>query len=224
MQTEILLVPLGLTTFQQAWGIQKQCHDRCQGTGENIVLITEHFPVISLGYRRQQEHLCLSRTELSERGISVIESDRGGGATYHGPGQLVIYAIFSTLLRKGGVRIFVSLLENVMQHLCESYGVCVERRPGFPGVWIAERKIGMVGISVHKGTSLHGLAVNINIDLRPFSYIVPCGLSEVTITSIAQEVQRPVDLSLAIQNVGTVFQRTFSAPIKEIGDEWRCAQ
>ena len=224
MQTEILIVPLGLTTYQQAWCIQQQCHARCQGTGENMVLITEHCPVITLGYRRQGEQLHLSQTELSERGIAFVECDRGGGATYHGPGQLVVYPIFSTLLRRSGVRMFVMLLEEVMQQICASYGVVAERRSGFPGVWVAERKIGAVGIAVRRGTSLHGIAVNISVDLQPFSYLVPCGLTGVVVTSIAQEVKNPVDLFLAVQQTRAAFQRIFAAPIKEIGDEWCCPQ
>lgn len=224
MQTEIMITTLGLTTYQHAWRVQQQCHNRCRSTGENIVLITEHFPVITLGYRRQEEQLRLSHSEFAAQGITLVESDRGGGATYHGPGQLVVYPIFSTLLRRCGVRQFVMLLEEVMLQVCASYGVSAERRAGLPGVWVAERKIGAVGIAVRHGTSLHGLAVNISLDLQPFSYIIPCGLAGVVVTSITQEVKHSVDLSLAVQHTGAAFQRIFAAPIKEIGDEWCCAQ
>ncbi len=224
MQTEILILPLGLTTYRHAWHIQRQCHVRCQDSGENIVLVTEHFPVITLGYRRQKEQLRLSYPELSAHGIPLVESDRGGGATYHGPGQLVVYPIFSSLLRRSGVRQFVTFLEEVMQQLCASYGVSTERRSGFPGIWVGERKIGAVGIAVRRGISLHGFAVNISVDLRPFSYIIPCGLTGVDVTSIAQEVKASVDTSLAVQQTGAAFQKAFAASIREIGDEWCCTE
>src|SRR5262249_16931349 len=153
-------------------------------TGENIVLITEHPPVVTLGYRRQAEHLRLSRSELALKEIALVESDRGGGATYHGPGQLVVYPIFSTLFRCHKFRLFMTLLEEVMRYVCDSYGVTADRKPGFPGIWIAQRKVGAVGIAVRRGTSLHGFALNIDMALEPFSYIVPCGLMDIDVTSL----------------------------------------
>ena len=221
---EIQVVSLGLTDYRWAWCLQQTVHARCQERGDNVLLITEHHPVVTLGYRRQAEHLRLSRVELKEKGISLVESARGGGATYHGPGQIVAYPIFSTLFRRHGVRIFISLLEEVMCHLCTSYNVVAKRRRGFPGVWVEERKLGAVGIAVRRGTSLHGFALNINVDLEPFSYIIPCGLSDMVTTSIAQEVINPVTMGEVVQRTCHAFATIFAVPVKEKNHEWCCIE
>ena len=221
---EILGASLGLTDYLWALRSQQSVHARCRKTGENVVLITEHYPVVTLGYRRQTEHLLRSQAELAEKGVSLVESTRGGSAAYHGPGQLIAYPIFSTLFRSHGVRAFIAHLEEVMRHLCTHYGVAVERRPGFPGVWVQEQKIGAVGIAVQHGTSLHGFALNIDIDLDPFSYIVPCGLPETAVTSIAQEVRSTIDMREAVQLAYRAFQAVFSVPVKEINNEWCCLE
>ena len=221
---EILVASLGLTDYLWALRSQQSVHARCRKTGENVVLITEHYPVVTLGYRRQTEHLLRSRAELAEKGISLVASTRGGSATYHGPGQLVAYPIFSTLFRSYGVRAFIAHLEEVMRHLCANYGVAVERRPGFPGVWVQEQKIGAVGIAVQHGTSLHGFALNIDVDLDPFSYIVPCGLPDAAVTSIAQEVRITIEMREVVQLACRAFQAVFSVPVKEINNEWCCLE
>lgn len=221
---EICAVPLGRTEYVRAWQLQQTLHSRCQRTGENIVLLTEHFPVVTLGYRRQAEQLRLSRSELIEKEITLVESDRGGGATYHGPGQLVAYAIFSTLFRRHKVRLFISLLEEVMRHICARYDVAADRKPGLPGVWVAQRKIGAVGIAVRGGTSLHGLALNVDLALEPFSYIVPCGLMDAEITSLAQEVRHAIEMRDVIPQICRAFQEVFAVPVKERTNEWCCVE
>jgi lipoate-protein ligase B len=114
------------------------------------------------------------------------------------------------------VRTFINHLEEVMRHLCDSYGVAVERRLGFPGVWVRGRKIGAVGIAVQHRTSLHGFALNINVDLAPFSYIVPCGLPNAEVTSVAQEVRTSsIEMRDAVQFTCRAFHAVFAVPVKE---------
>jgi len=221
---EIQVVSLGLTDYLWAWRLQQAVHAHCQAHGENVLLMTEHYPVVTLGYRRQAEHLRLSRTALAEKGIALVESARGGGATYHGPGQLVAYPIFSTLFRRYGVRTFISLLEEVMGWLCADYSIEATRRQGFPGMWVEERKLGAVGIAVRRGVSLHGFALNINLDLEPFSYIVPCGLPDIVTTSIAQEVKKPVAMREIVQRTCEAFMMIFTVPVKEANNEWCCPE
>lgn len=221
---EIRILLLGRTEYLWAWRLQQTIHSRCQASGENIVLITEHHPVVTLGYRRQLEHLRIPRAELGLKGIAVVESDRGGGASYHGPGQLVAYTIFSTLFRCHKVRLFITLLEEVMCHICDSYGIVPNRKPECPGVWVAHQKIGVVGLTVRRGTSLHGFALNIDMALEPFSYIVPCGLMDIGVTSLAQEVRHAIDIQEVIPRMCYAFQEVFSVSVKEITNEWRCAE
>ena len=187
MNQKIFVVDLGLTDYSMALRVQRVLHARCQVTAENMLVLTQHLPVITLGYRRPREQLLVSPVELQERGIELVEVERGGGATYHGPGQLVAYPIFASLLRRAGVREFIPRLEEVMIRVCWDFAVTAERQAGLPGAWVQERKIGAVGIAVRRGVSLHGCALNVNVDLRPFASIVPCGLPDKMVTSLEKD-------------------------------------
>jgi len=216
----IYTAQLGLTTYQEALQIQYAVHARCLKAGQNALLLTEHPPVITLGYQRLHEQIRRSSVFLAQQGVELVETERGGGATYHGPGQLVAYPIFSSLLRRLGVRQFVEHLEEILCRVSRAFGVAAVRPPGLPGAWIASRKLGAVGVAVRRGVSLHGCALNINLDLRPFSYIIPCGLSDVTITSLQQET----GTRLAVSEVEARFRlecaAAFAATLQEMPNEW----
>src|SRR5215475_12837462 len=149
MKPVIYMGNLGLSEYHVAWQLQHTLHARCRVTGENCLILTQHRPVVTLGYRRPTEQFLLSPTALAERGIAVVEVERGGGATYHGPGQLVVYTIFSSLLRRKGVRAFVWCLEEALCRVSHAFGVPAVHRPGLPGAWVGERKLGAIGIAVH---------------------------------------------------------------------------
>ena len=203
-------VHLGLSAYAQAFRAQRRWHAWCVARRTNALLLTQHRPVITLGYRRPGEQIKLSAAQLREKGLSVEYAERGGGATYHAPGQLVVYPIFSSLLRKYGVRRFIAQLEEVMRQTCLRFGVHTSRQDGYPGVWVGERKIGAVGIAVRRRVSLHGFALNVDLDLRPFADIVPCGLADRGVTSLQQECTRPVvfpDVERAvIEHVASIFE------------------
>jgi lipoate-protein ligase B len=220
MHQKIFAVDLGLTDYALALRVQRALHARCQVTGENMLILTQHLPVITLGYRRPYEQLLVSVAELKERGIGLVETDRGGGATYHGPGQLVAYPIFSALLQRAGVREFISRLEEVLIRVCRDFAVTAERQTRLPGVWVQERKIGAVGIAVRRGVSLHGCALNVNIDLRPFAAIVPCGLPDKIVTSLAEERGQAVPFSEVAWQTRRHFAAVFAAVMEEMPDEW----
>lgn len=215
---------LGVTSYPQALQIQYALHARCLQNGLNVLLLTEHLPVITLGYRRLREQIRWSSGLLMQQGIPIVGTERGGGATYHGPGQLVAYPIFSSLLRRYGVRQFVARLEEVMCRVSQASGVAAVRRLGFPGVWAESRKLGAVGISVRRGVSLHGCALNVNLDLRPFSYIIPCGLTGVEMTSL----QRETGITFAMSEIETrmrqEFSAVFAATLQEMPNEWCSAE
>ena len=157
---------------------------------------------------------------LAEQGLAVVETERGGGATYHGPGQLVAYPIFSSLLRRVGVRQFVEHLETMLCRVSQAFGVSAVRRPGFPGAWVESRKLGAVGVTIRRGVSLHGCALNVNLDLRPFSYIIPCGLSDVIITSLRQETGAMLTMSEVEARMRLECAAGFAATLQEMPDEW----
>ncbi len=213
----IYTTDLGLCDYRVALRVQRALHARCRATGENALVLTQHYPVVTLGYRRLREQLRLPATELAEKGIALVEVERGGGATYHGPGQLVAYPIFSSLLRPFGVRGFVACLEEVLSGVGRSFGVAASRRPGLPGVWVGERKLGAVGIAVRGRASLHGCALNVSLDLRPFAYIVPCGLPDKGVTSLERERSgAPVLMSQVVERTCRSFAAVFAASMEEM--------
>ena len=220
MSTLIYTTDLGLSDYDTALRVQHALHARCRTTGENVLVLTQHYPVVTLGYRRLREHLRLSDSELAEKGIALVEVERGGGATYHGPGQLVAYPIFSSLLRPCGVRSFVARLEEVLIRVSRSFAVAAVRRPGLPGVWVEERKLGAVGIAVRQGVSLHGCALNVNLDLCPFDYIIPCGLPDKAVTSLRHERGVSISMPEVVQQTRLALAAVFAARVEEMPDEW----
>ena len=211
MGTRIDVVYLGLTLYREAWRWQHDYHAHCRATGENILLLTEHLPVVTVGYRCPRDQL-LSVALLERQGIPIVEVERGGGVTYHGPGQLVAYPLFSSLFRFCGVKQFIARLEAIMTQVSEHFGVQTTRRQGFPGVWVGEQKLGAVGIAVRHGVSLHGFALNVSVDLQPFSYIVPCGIRDAGVTSLSRECGKPVVMTTVIEPTVRAFSKIFAVP------------
>jgi lipoate-protein ligase B len=211
---------LGLCEYRQALRVQHALHARCLRDQVNALVLTEHFPVLTLGYRRRPDHLRLSSDELTRRGVAVIETERGGSVTYHGPGQLVAYPIFSSLLRRLGVRKLIFGLEEVLCRVSQHFGAPASRRAGFPGVWVGLKKLGAVGIAVRRGVSLHGCALNVNVDLQPFSYIDPCGLADIESTSVQQEIGTVVPMSDVLTRLRAEWAAVFAATLEEMPNEW----
>ncbi|MGD9239401.1 MAG: lipoyl(octanoyl) transferase LipB, partial [Desulfobacterales bacterium] len=145
----------------------------------DIVLFLEHPAVFTLGRRGGRECMLVSDEFLENAGVQVIQVERGGNITFHGPGQLVVYPIVD--LQSAGIKVvdFVSGLEEVMLRTAENWGIAAERNAANRGIWVGPRKMGSVGIAVRRGISFHGLALNVHTDLTPFSWIQPCGLQNV---------------------------------------------
>jgi len=156
------------------------------GTGESTLLLVEHDPVITLG--RRGGELAIGVDRLRERGVGVHQVERGGLATYHGPGQLVGYPILP--LARFGVTIpeLVEAVEAVLIGYARDRGLVAGRRQGLPGVWCGERKIGAIGLHVHRGVSIHGFALNLTVDTSAYRWIVPCGIepAQGSVSSIAE--------------------------------------
>jgi lipoate-protein ligase B len=143
--------------------------------GPDCVVATEHDAVVTLGRRAGAEECVLAPDEIERRGVAVRRTERGGLATYHGPGQLVLYPIVD--VRPLGVRRFVALLEAAALAIVDAAGLVGETRPGQPGVWVGVAKVAAVGVRVVRGISSHGLAVNLGTDVTPFAWIRPCGVA-----------------------------------------------
>ena len=154
------------------------------------VFFVQHPSVYTLGKRGGRENLVVSEDFLKEKGIRIVQTDRGGNITYHGPGQAVLYPIINLERAKIGVADFVFGLEEIMKQTAADYHITADRDPKNHGVWVGHRKIGSVGLAIKKGISIHGLAMNIVPDLTPFTWINPCGLENVAMTSIQKELEK----------------------------------
>lgn len=185
-----VFVDLGQLEYRRALELQTQtlCLKIDQPSLEDRLLFVEHPPVFTLGKRGGHENLGVSQSFLSEKNIDLVQTDRGGNITYHGPGQAVLYPIVNLEKNKIGVKKFVQGLEEVMKRTVNDFNIDADRNEKNHGIWVENSKIGSVGISIKKGVSFHGIALNVNLDLEPFSWINPCGLSDVSMTSVEKEI------------------------------------
>jgi lipoyl(octanoyl) transferase len=196
---------LGRVGYDEGLRLQAEIAElRSQGRVDNVLLLLEHPPVLTLGRNAHRENVLASDEMLARRGVTVHEINRGGDVTYHGPGQLVGYPIFDlrSLRNPNGGRMgpvdFVRLMEEALIRLCGGFGVRAGRVAGLTGVWCGksgqERKIGAIGIHVARGITSHGFAFNVTTDLRDFALIVPCGIPDHAVTSLELEVPQPNEL------------------------------
>lgn len=158
------------------------------------LLLVEHDPVLTLGANFHESNLLLPRAEYAERGIEVVPTDRGGDVTFHGPGQLVAYPVFSLEHRGRELHRWLRDLEEVVILALAGYGVAGRRFPPHTGVWVGDLKMCAIGIKVRRWVSFHGLALNCDVDLSPFGLIVPCGIEGFGVTSLTQCVGRQVSV------------------------------
>jgi lipoyl(octanoyl) transferase len=182
---ELWVAQLGQVPYADALALQRELRDRRQADAiPDTLLVLEHPPVYTRGRRTQPGDLPLAEDRYRAQGIEVLNADRGGRVTYHGPGQLVAYPI----VRIEGVRAFVETLEEAMVAALADQGVSAEARDTpFTGIWCGDAKIGAIGVHVSRHVTTHGLAVNVDNDLRPFEWIVPCGIDHARVTSVALE-------------------------------------
>ena len=211
---EILVVRCGLVPYAEALVAQRWLEEaRQEGELPDVLLLLEHPPVYTRGRRAADEELPMRREWYEAQGIEVRETDRGGRVTYHGPGQLVAYPIVSLRPYGDDVHEYVRRLERVAIGALAAHGVAARTIEGLTGVWTegrppgpgaapdAARKIGSIGLHVSRGVTTHGLAVNVNNDLKPFEWIVPCGIDECRVTSLARELGGEQDLEAFAETV-----------------------
>jgi lipoate-protein ligase B len=218
-QTEFLYcLDLGLFDYGQALDLQHRLVEARKSSvlDHDLLLMLQHPAVFTLGRRGGIENLRVPRETLESAGIEIIQVERGGNITFHGPGQLVAYLIFDLQTSHTGVDTFVSRLEEIMIRSVRDWGIRAARSPVNHGIWVGRRKIGSVGIAIRKGITYHGLALNVNLSLEPFTWINPCGLDGVQMTSMQAETSRSVNLPDVSLVLKRHFQDVFRIPLMPI--------
>jgi lipoyl(octanoyl) transferase len=221
VSADFLLLDCGTVPYRVAWDLQLRLAER-RGAGEipDALMLLEHPPVYSRGRRTKAEELPMGDAWYEAQGIEVLDTDRGGLVTYHGPGQLVAYPIVDLAPLGDDVHEYVRGLERVMIGSLAEHGVGAQTIKGLTGVWTegpppapgltdAARKIGSIGVHVSRGITTHGLAVNVENDLQPFEWVVPCGIQGVGMTSIAREGGRDANVAAFGDTVARHFAEVF---------------
>ena len=213
MTARCIVRELGRQPYEPVWRAMQRFTDaRTEATADELWLV-EHDPVFTLGQAGKPEHV------LAAGDIPVINVDRGGQVTYHGPGQIVAYPLFDLKRLKVGVREYVCKIEQAMIDTLADWNIHAERKEGAPGVYVAGAKIGALGIRVRRGYTFHGLAFNIAMDLEPFHRINPCGYQGLQVVSLADlggptgtEQVKPVLLKHLAEQFGLALQHETTLP------------
>jgi lipoate-protein ligase B len=211
----LTVLDLGLIDYAPALQLQKElAASRAADEIRDTLLLLEHRHVYTLGTKGKREHLLASEEQLREEGIVVLDVDRGGDITYHGPGQLVGYPILRLKDYGIGVVQYIRGLEEVLIRLAASYGLPAGRQPGYTGVWVGDAKLAAIGTKVDRnGVTRHGFAFNVYTDLRYFERIVPCGIRDKGVCSLASLLGRPVALAEVMERTVQEFDRIFDPQV-----------
>ena len=209
MTASARILDLGVRPYREVWELQRRLHAAVrEGREADTWIVVEHEPVITLGRQAKRENLLLSKEELAARGVEVVEIERGGDVTYHGPGQLVVYPI-RRLERFREVVPLVRSLEGAVIDCCAGFGVAGERWSDHAGVWVGRNQICAIGLAVQRMVSMHGIALNVSTSLDYDRLINPCGLLDRGITSLSAEIGRRVAVSEAKSVLLDELSRTF---------------
>jgi lipoate-protein ligase B len=210
-----LCVDLPVTEYKEAWQLQSRlvAAKYHKPTHKNVVLVLEHPPVFTLGRRGGLDNLRVSENFLKKSVIPVIQVERGGNITFHGPGQLVVYPIIHLQAVGLSVIHYVENLEEVMIRTAADWGITAVRNPINRGVWVGKKKLGSIGIAIRRGICFHGMALNVNPCLEPFRWITPCGLENTEITSMERELCGNVSMKLVREGVTHHLEAVFDVAL-----------
>lgn len=202
------LIDLGLVPYAEALTLQRRLAAlRVEDRLGDVLLLVEHPPVITLGRAGRKAHLRIPESSLAALGVEFYEVERGGDMTYHGPGQLVGYPILNLADHGRDVHRYLRQLEAVLIRTLSGFGMTAGRSVGRTGVWVGEGKIASLGIHVSRWVTRHGFALNVNVNLAPFQLIVPCGIQDAKVISMAQELSGPI----SVREVAAALIRCFEA-------------
>ena len=212
------IIDLGLVDYAEALKLQKQLvQDRIEKKICDTLILCEHDPVITLGRKSGSNEFLVPEEFLKKKKINIFEIERGGEATYHGPGQIVGYPIFGISDLDMDVHEFLRAIEEFLVLSLSDAGLKPCLRKGLTGVWVKKEKvfekIAFIGISARKWVTYHGFSVNVNCNLEPFSWIIPCGINKARITSLAESINKDF-----VKNIKIEFKKILIKRIKEVFD------
>ena len=215
IKSQISVLDWGRTRYQDALESQKALVDqRIAGIIDDTLVFTEHDPVYTIGrHKNADQHLIWDQSKLNAEGIDVVNTNRGGDITYHGPGQIVGYVVVS-LDKQRDLHAYLRDLEEIVIRTLATFGVSASRRHGKTGIWLGMRKICAIGIAVRTWVTYHGFALNLDPNLNHFSGIIPCGITQGSVTSLCKELGRVVDSETVKRRLAVEFKNVFENSIR----------
>ena len=202
---------LGLVNYQEVWDLQHNLLEKRRANKiDDTLLLLEHPHTYTFGKSADKSNLLFTQTELKQKSISLYDIDRGGDITYHGPGQIVGYAILDLKNWEQDTHKYLRALEEVIIQTLAEFGVVSERNENHTGVWVDDNKICAIGIKVSRWISMHGFALNVNTNMEMFSGIVPCGIEDKGVTSLNNEVRKNINISIVKNEIVKKFSKIFN--------------
>lgn len=215
VQAAVTLIDIGTTRHAEALALQRSIvAAKKAGDPTDYLIFVEHPPVVTLGRKADETHLVVPRERLIARGVDVVDIERGGDVTYHGPGQLVGYPIIDLKARGLGLTEYLRLLEGALIDALGGFGIEAGRRKGLTGVWSERGKLAAIGVAVTRWVTFHGFALNVSTELSEFGIIVPCGLAGERVTSMKSVLGREVEMAAVKREVAAALGRALGANIE----------
>ncbi len=210
----------GSVPYGRALGLQMEiCNAKKCGFDQDVLLLLEHPPTITLGRNAKSSHVLVHQDVLKARNIGLWHVDRGGDVTFHGPGQLVGYPILFLQANERGIRRYMTDLEESLIRLLAHYGIQAGRDAQFAGVWTSRGKIGAIGVHISRWVTRHGFALNVNTDLSFYDLIVPCGITDRGVTSMQTLLSRTLEMSEVAQRYISEFGQVFDRDMIQINEQ-----
>jgi lipoyl(octanoyl) transferase len=204
------IIESGITDYHKTWEFQKELFDQVvDDRSINYLILTEHNPVITIGKTGSIKNLLTEPAHLKSIGIKIVEIDRGGDITFHGPGQLVGYPILDLSQFKKDIHWYLRNLEEVIIKTLGDFNIEGERIPALTGVWVKNKKICAIGVKVTRWVTMHGFALNVSTNLEYFNHIIPCGISDHGVTSIFDQIGNIIDQKDVINSLNHYFAEIF---------------
>mgnify|MGYP001616573677 CR=1 FL=1 len=211
MIKKINVIDLGISPYSETYCRQKAIlAEKKSGMDCDYLVIVEHPGVFTIGRKGSENNILADRSFMKNEGLEILHTDRGGDITFHGIGQVVAYPILDLRNHTKDIRLFIRQLERVITMTLEGYGIGADKNKDYTGVWAEGSKIGFIGIGLSNWITYHGLSLNANVDLRYFSMIRPCGIEDVTVTSMKKILNRPVEINSLKQLIIEKFCEVFN--------------